>query len=128
MTLKIKESTGFADKHGVEIFDGDIVRIAVSEPFQEIHGAWGDYQVMKRPGGYALLYVRSEKGAQLPLHYTGNWMTSMATDDGSVAFKNILFGGHMPVTCSRFERREPEPYESFEEKSARLRAERAAKP
>lgn len=123
----MKESTGFADKHGAEIFEGDIVRMLVKEPFQDMHGNWCDYQAVKRPGGYALLYVRSEKGAELPLHYTGNYMSELAVAEEAASIKTVLFGTRMPFQADCFERREPEPYESFEAKSERLRAERALK-
>lgn len=71
MTTESRERTMMADKDGRELFLGDVVRADVAEPFLIIgpHGTWAEYEITKAPGGYALSYLRSEKGAVLPFGY-----------------------------------------------------------
>lgn len=75
------ESTGFADQVGFEIYLGDVVRANIEKPFQELHGAWADYEITKAAGGYVLSYIRSEKGCQLPFGYTATFMNQFALDE-----------------------------------------------
>ncbi len=79
--MSAKETTGFADKHGREIFLGDVVRAAVEDPFTKTHGAWAEYEITKAAGGYVLSYFRSETGSILPFGYTAQFMNQFAVDD-----------------------------------------------
>jgi hypothetical protein len=85
-----RERTMFADKHGKEIFLGDIVRAEIKPPFQEVHGTWAEYEITKGPGGYLLFYSRSETGAQLPFGYTAQFMNQY-DDDDLPDLKTLLF-------------------------------------
>lgn len=87
-----RETTGFADKRGRELFLGDVVRAAIEEPFNETHGNWADYEITKAAGGYVLSYVRSEKGCQLPFGYTGTFINQFGVDE-LPDLKMLLFHG-----------------------------------
>lgn len=67
----MRETTMMADKSGRELFVGDTVRTEVSKDYRVIgmHGDWAEYEIAKAPGGYALRYLRSEKGPVLPYAY-----------------------------------------------------------
>lgn len=75
------ETTRMADRDGVELFVGDVVVSPIDEPYQEHHGEWAEYEIGKAPGGYVLLYVRSQKGCILPFGYTAQYMTLFGDDD-----------------------------------------------
>lgn len=75
------EATGYADRDGNELFLGDVVRTEIKEPFQEMHGEWGEYEITKAAGGYVLSYTRSEKGCTLPFGYTACFMNEFGDDD-----------------------------------------------
>lgn len=77
------ERTMFADKSGRELMLGDTVRAAVDEPFREfgVHGDWAEYEITKAPGGYALSYLRSEKGAVLPFGYLCCFMADFNSNE-----------------------------------------------
>lgn len=75
-----KESTGFADLAGHELYLGDVVRADVEEPFQEMHGTWCEYEITKAAGGYVLSYTRSEKGCLLPFGYVSCFMAEFEPD------------------------------------------------
>jgi len=72
----MSERTMFADKNGRELMLGDTVRADVDEACREfgVHGDWSEYEITKAPGGYALSYLRSEKGAVLPYGYLACFM------------------------------------------------------
>lgn len=76
------ETTMMADRDGREIFLGDVIRADVDEAFREIgvHGDWAEYQITKAPGGYALSYLRSQKGAVLPFGYLSCFMAEFGRD------------------------------------------------
>lgn len=88
------ESTGFADADGAELFLGDVVRARIEEPFQELHGTWGEYEITKAAGGYVLSYSRSEKGCILPFGYTACFMTEFCPD--SIPDLKILLWSKTP--------------------------------
>lgn len=75
------ESTLMADNSGEEIFVGDVVRSRIETPFQQVHGEWADYEIGKAPGGYILMYFRSQSGCQLPFGYTAQYMTEFNSDE-----------------------------------------------
>lgn len=97
-----QESTLFADIHGREIMVGDRVRLS-TEINVEVHGKWVDYTVIKRPGGYALSYLISEKGQILPVGYSGNYMPDIALGGGNTDLKHLLHVCHLPEVCELFE-------------------------
>lgn len=76
-----RETTGFVDRNGEELFLGDVVRTEVEEPFREAHGAWADYEITKAAGGYVLSYVQSETGCILPFGYTATFLNQFAIND-----------------------------------------------
>lgn len=77
------ERTMFADKDGREIFLGDTVRAPIAAAFREfgVHGDWAEYEITKAPGGYALSYLRSEKGHVLPFGYLCSPMVEFDRDE-----------------------------------------------
>lgn len=87
-----RERTMFADKDGRELFLGDVVRAPVLEAFREfgVHGDWAEYEITKAPGGYALSYLRSQKGAVLPFGYLSSFMASFDHDE-LPDLKRIMF-------------------------------------
>lgn len=76
-----RERTMFADKHGTELFLGDVVRTAIKDPFTVTHGLWADYEITKAAGGYVLSYIRSDKGCILPFGYTAQFMNQYELDE-----------------------------------------------
>lgn len=74
--MSTAERTMFADASGRELFLGDVVRADVDEAFREfgVHGDWAEYEITKAPGGYALSYLRSQKGTVLPYGYLSCFM------------------------------------------------------
>ena len=91
-TAASRERTMMADRNGRELFLGDVVRADVDEPFRSIgpHGDWSEYEITKSPGGYALSYLRSEKGAVLPYGYLCCGMTEFGGDD-LPGMKDLMF-------------------------------------
>lgn len=86
------ETTMMADKSGRELFLGDVVRADVDDAFREfgVHGNWAEYEIIKAPGGYALSYLRSEKGAVLPYGYLCCFMVEFERD-ALPDMKRIMF-------------------------------------
>lgn len=87
-----RETTMFADKYGRELFLGDVVRAQIAEAFREfgVHGDWAEYEITKAPGGYALSYLRSEKGAVLPFGYLSSFITDFDSKE-LPDMKRIMF-------------------------------------
>lgn len=77
-----RERTLFADRNGIELFLGDVVRADVDEAFRElgVHGDWAEYEITKAPGGYAISYLRSQKGVVLPYGYLSCFMAEFGGD------------------------------------------------
>lgn len=91
-TTTPRERTMMADKDGCELFLGDVVRAPVAEAFREfgVHGDWAEYEITKAPGGYALSYLRSQKGTVLPFGYLCCFMTEFDSDE-LPDLKRIMF-------------------------------------
>lgn len=94
---KPRESTGFADSTGREIFAGDLVRSPTEEAFNEIHGAWVEREVAKVAGGYALMYVRSKKGCVMPYGYTACFMKDFHDDHKDAPSEYVMLWASAPV-------------------------------
>lgn len=86
------ETTMMADKSGRELFLGDVVRADIDDAFGEfgVNGNWAEYEIIKAPGGYALSYLRSEKGAALPYGYLCCFMVEFGRD-AIPDMKRIMF-------------------------------------
>lgn len=87
-----RERTMIADKDGKELFLGDVVRADVDEAFREfgVHGDWAEYEITKAPGGYALTYLRSQKGVVLPYGYLSCFMIEFGQEN-LPDIKRIMF-------------------------------------
>lgn len=125
------ERTMMADKSGRELFLGDVVRAAVDEAFREfgIHGEWAEYEIVKAPGGYAISYLRSEKGAVLPFGYLCCFMTEFGKDE-LPDMKRIMFARE-PIAHPRLEwiddkTTREDRMRAFEIESEKRRSDRAA--
>jgi hypothetical protein len=87
-----RENTLFLDYTGKPLYVGDIVRVYIKHPFNMTHGNWADYEIAKCPGGYMLVYFRSEKGCLLPWGYTSQFMYAMDSEDAAMPdLKTVLF-------------------------------------
>jgi hypothetical protein len=86
-----RERTMILDTKGRMICVGDIIRHPVQEPFQEMHGSWGEYVIEKAPGGYRMSYWQSEKGKVLPRGYTGGYMHEFVMDHECKNLKEMVF-------------------------------------
>jgi hypothetical protein len=86
-----RERTMILDTTGRMICVGDIIRHPIQEPFQEMHGTWGEYVVEKAPGGYRLSYWQSEKGKVMPRGYTGGYMQEFVLDHECKVLKEMVF-------------------------------------
>jgi hypothetical protein len=87
---RLLETTMFLDRNGDAICVGHKVRAPISIN-QEVHGTWGEYEIVKRPGGYVMSYLRSEKGEILPPGYTGGYMHDVIPDDDECSLKELVF-------------------------------------
>lgn len=88
-----RERTMMADKDGSELFLGDVVRADVHAAYREfgVHGDWAEYEITKAPGGYALTYLRSEKGAVLPYGYLSCFLTEFDQEALLPDLKRVMF-------------------------------------
>lgn len=66
--LPVMLPTGLPDKHGEELWQGDIVKMPVTVN-QEFHGDYALYEIIRVHGQWIISYLRSEKGALLPRGY-----------------------------------------------------------
>jgi hypothetical protein len=73
--------TGFLDLNQTPIRFGDTVRHATDEPFSDVHGQWVDYTVVHRNGRTVASYLRSEKGAKLPVGFTAGDLDGFIDDE-----------------------------------------------
>lgn len=128
-----RESTMFADATGRELFLGDIVRANVAEAFKEfgVHGDWSEYEITKVPGGYAMSYVRSQKGVVLPYGYLSCFMAEF-DQDKLPDIKRIMWAQepipHPSLTWIDDKTTRDERVQAFEiESKARYEARRAAR-
>lgn len=84
----VKQYTGIADKNGRMIMTDDVVRdYNAFNP--TVHGKWVDRRVERMPGGYKLVYLRSETGQPVPEGSLAGTMIDLLKD---VDLKTLLYG------------------------------------
>lgn len=97
---KAREDTMLLDANGQMIHVGDMVRLAVDNPFGEVHGEWCDYTVEKCPAGYRLSYFVSELGQKLPVGYTAGFMSDYIMEQVGIDMKTVVFS-QVPLRSKR---------------------------
>ncbi len=90
MVSAVNEETMFLDRNFRPICVGHIIRAPITIN-QDRHGTWGEYEIVKRPGGYVMSYVRSELGEILPKGYTGGYMNDVLPEEEEKGLKELVF-------------------------------------
>lgn len=76
------KKTGFLDSRGEEVRAGDIVRVEVEYPFEQVHGEWAEHRVVFRNGVWLAEYWRSDKGQILPIGYGAQELSDFRAYEG----------------------------------------------
>lgn len=90
----VGQYTGLKDRHGVEIYEGDILQ-RESSINRDYHGEWIRDEVIYKPGVFFVSHISSDKG-KLPRGYTaGELLSSYFDYDG----KLFAFGSDYEPSC-----------------------------
>lgn len=93
IVLDVRRLTGFLDADGVEVCEGDLIRVPIEDPYQDVHGTWSEKRVVFRNGMWIGEYFRSEKGQILPVGYGAQELKTMLDETGSSS-KERFFTQH----------------------------------